>query len=276
MTKGLKATIAAAVDNKPVTLKDRLNTWVGGNPVELIRHVGSQKEAARLVQCFFDAAAKVPKLYEADPKSVMSCLAMSAQTKLYPGAMQEVAFVPFFNSKLGKSEAVWMPMFSGLLKLAYNSQYIKSISVDVVCKGDVFELVKGTEERLTHIPKFETDEVEYAYCVIHLATGGKQVTVLPLKFINGIKARSRASKSSDSPWNNPEDFKQMAKKTALKQALKYVPKSIELAEAITFDNQAESGEEPLLQQDAGEEQEAIEAIFSSIEVEKQEQAEVKQ
>jgi recombination protein RecT len=265
----LKKKIAASTGNKQLTLKERLNQWVDGNPKELVRYLDSPKEAARLVQSFLDAAAKVPKLYECDHKTITSCLMMSAQTRLYTGAMGECAYVPFFNSKRGVHEAVFMPMYAGLVKLAYNSGFVKSLSIDVVYDDDVFEYEKGTKEFLRHVPNLEPEgkrKMICAYCVVELRTGGTQITVLPMKFIYSVRDRSKAAKKKDSPWQNPDDFPQMCKKTAIKQALKYIPKSAELAVSLDLDDAAESDRDDsvAMEQNHAEESEAIDAIFEPV------------
>ena len=55
--------------------------------------------------------------------------------------------------------------------------------------------------------------------------------------IDSIRRRSPAASRGGSPWDT--DFEEMAKKTVLRRALKAIPKSPKLAEAIQFDNVAD-------------------------------------
>lgn len=55
--------------------------------------------------------------------------------------------------------------------------------------------------------------------------------------VESIRAKSKAGGSG--PW--VDHFEEMAKKTAIRRLFKYLPVSVEMARAVTMDEQAEAG-----------------------------------
>lgn len=207
---------------------------------KLIRLLGSETLARRLHMAVLNVVNRSDALQACTPESIRRCLLQSAEMNLFPGPMQECAYLPFKN-KEGSNEATFVPMYQGLLKLAYQGGSVKSVSSAVVYANDIFEYAKGTDPYIKHIPSLESERGERVcvYSAIQTVQGGWQIEVLSMDFIEGIRKRSPAGKydSGKSPWNNgnPDDYDMMAKKTALRQCLKYIPKSVDLANALEAD-----------------------------------------
>lgn len=225
----------------PLAIQHQLDTWKKAHFPKLAALASTRDEAEKLFTICMNTISKTPKLLECSFDSIANCVLTSFQLKLYPGAMQECAYVPFAGV------ATFMPQYQGLTKLCYNSGFIKSISCNVVWEGEHFKYQEGLEPILEHIPDLDIDHNKASrvcvYCVIKTRYNDVQITVLSPRFINGIKARSKGASKSDSPWNSkfPDDVDWMWKKTALKQALKLIPKSSELADAVDHDNVIEGG-----------------------------------
>lgn len=250
-----------ATDNKELAKK--IEAKQGVNPVQAFLAVTDQLQkqygphlksllgtdddgkVAFLIACLKDQASKIPKLLEASPQSLKTCLVYSAQMNLFPGAMQECAYVPFFNGRSQKFEATFMPMYQGLIKLAYNSGFVKSIGAEVVYENDFFSYELGTNQHLKHVPFLDGDrgKRKCVWCVVKPIYGNDMVRVLPIAFIEAIRGRSKAAKMSDSPWNDNSEigYDAMARKTAIKQALKFIPKSAQLQQVISLDDEVEGG-----------------------------------
>lgn len=207
---------------------------------KLVRLLGNESLARRLHMAVLNVVNRSDALQQCTSESIRRCLLQSAEMNLFPGPMQECAYLPF-NNKDGSKEATFVPMYQGLIKLAYQGGSIKSVSSAVVYAGDIFEYAKGTDPYIKHIPSLAADRGERlcAYSAIQTVQGGWQIEILSMSFIEGIRKRSPAGKydSGKSPWNNgnPDDYDMMAKKTALRQCLKYIPKSVELANALELD-----------------------------------------
>lgn len=148
----------------------------------------------------------------------------------------------------------YRPMMRGLLKLAYNSGEIKSIVVETVCDGDVFDYSPTrAEEPIIHKIDFkgERGEVFAVYAQATLKDGGIIFDVMTVKQINAIRDRSDAYKAfvakkiKSTPWAT--DWSEMARKTVFRRLSKYLPSSTDrdrFAQAVeridddyTFDNE---------------------------------------
>lgn len=225
--------------NTSLAIQDKLETWKSKHFPKLMALCANKTEAEKMYVVCMNTISRSPRLLECSFDSIATCILTSYQLKLFPGPMQECAFIPFGNV------ATFVPMYAGLLKLCYNSGFIKSIDVDVVWEGEEFEFTKGLETRLVHVPNLDIDvtktQRKAVYCVIKTVYGDTQVTVLSPRFIAGIKARSKGAKKPDSPWNGgPDDISWMWKKTAVKQALKMIPRSADLQRVVEIDDETES------------------------------------
>lgn len=241
----LESKVAAA--NKALSPAKQLNItakkWFAGNKSKLIALLGSHQEAQRMFLACMNSVARNPQLLSAEPISIFKSLLQCAELKLYPGPLNEAAIVPFFNNKTKRMEAQFMPQYQGLIKLAYNSGFVSKIRANVVYANDQFNFVDGSETKLTHVPFLdgERGELIRAYAIVSLKWGDEVIHVMNKSEVEAIKARSRASKEKFSPWASGEqgDLEWMWKKTVLKQALKLIPKSADVAQAVELDNRAE-------------------------------------
>lgn len=139
---------------------------------------------------------------------------------------REAALVIDYNG-----DAQYRPMMRGLLKLAYNSGRVKSISVQIVCENDDFEYVLGDEERIIHKINFkgERGPVMAVYAVAKLDGGEVMREVMTVDQVNSIRDRSDAyrafvaKKIKSTPWST--DWEEMARKTVFRRLSKYLPSS---------------------------------------------------
>lgn len=241
----------AVRNNAPTSLSvdSQLKGWWVKNSKQLRSLAGSEAEAKKMFVTAINVLSRTPKLVECSFDSLAQCILTSAELKLFPGALQECAFVPMKIN--GRMEAQLWPMYQGLVKLAFNSGQVRSITAQVVYEHDDFEFELGSNQFLRHKPFLEYEDTrargerKCAYCCIKLASGETQILVLSMKFIWGIKAKSRGASSSLSPWSSSDQdvVDSMIKKTVVKQALKLVPKSTELARAMEVDNMSETQEQ---------------------------------
>jgi recombinational DNA repair protein RecT len=98
----------------------------------------------------------------------------------------------------------------------------------------------GLQADLTHQPDWEAADrgpLKFVYSVAKLKDGGIQFEVMSRAEIEKVRAQSKAG--SSGPWVN--HFEEMAKKTVIRRLFKYLPVSIEIAQAVGLDEQAEAG-----------------------------------
>ena len=142
----------------PLVFEKKMFDWFKTNGKRMATFAGSEEEAKQMLAGLFYAAARTPRLTECSTSSLGDCLMQSAQLKLYPGALQQCAYLPFNNNKKGCVEATFTPMYQGLVKLAYNTRQIKSIQAEVVYENDEFAYEKGTHKFLRHKPFLGADK----------------------------------------------------------------------------------------------------------------------
>lgn len=127
--------------------------------------------------------------------------------------------------------------YMGLLDLAIDSGSIRWGQAELVYENDTFGL-NGIDQQPTHIRNpFAKDrgEVVGVYVVVKTADGDYLTDAMSVEEINAIRDRSSAwkawiSKQKSCPWLT--DWGEMAKKTVVKRAYKYWPKTERLDTAI--------------------------------------------
>ena len=195
------------------------------------RALPKQISAERFTRIALTAVRTNPKLQACTQTSFLAALMQSAQLGLEPNTpLGQAYLIPYGN------EAQFQVGYPGLLTLAYRTGEYQSIYAHPVYENDEFEYEYGLEQKLVHIPADdpEGEPVKY-YAVYRLVNGGFGYAVMSRQQI--IKHRDKFSPSAkrggNSPWNS--DFDSMALKTVLKKALKYAPKSVEFAAALSAD-----------------------------------------
>lgn len=117
--------------------------------------------------------------------------------------------------------------YKGLIKMAYQSKIIKSMTVDVAYEGDTFEIKNGSAPSINHIPNINRmgDEKPLAYyAVAKLSEGESLIAYIPEKVMD-IKHRKpgrlQAKGNSMAPWIAQDEA--MCKKTVIKKLLSPLP-----------------------------------------------------
>lgn len=184
----------------------------------------------RLMKVAVGALMKAPALQECTPASLMNCFIGAAEVGLEPGGVLGHAYlVPY------KQVATLIIGYRGLIELMRRSGELASIRCVVVHEKDTFKLTEGIEQTIKHEPFLAGDAgpLKFAYCVAKLKDGSVQVELMTRHQIEEIRKRSRAGQSG--PWVT--DFEEMAKKTVLRRAAKYLPVASErFQKAIEIDD----------------------------------------
>lgn len=211
--------------NKEATLRDLINQQKPAIARALPRGISEERFARILVT----NVKMNPGLLKCDPLTFLGAAMQAAQLGLEPGgAMAEAYLVPYGNV------VTFVPGAPGLIKLAVQSGHVRSVIARTVYEGDEFDYEYGLEERLVHK---RTDEdpgrPTHHYAIAHFTNGGAEFIVMTQAQID--RHRDKFAKSKQA-WNdNPEP---MARKTVVKQLMKFLPKSAEMNQAISADGQA--------------------------------------
>jgi recombinational DNA repair protein RecT len=124
-----------------------------------------------------------------------------------------------------------------LIDLARRSGQISMIYAYPVREQDRFEWKLGLNPDIIHepaadvVPDRQGKDITHVYAVGKLVDGGTQFIVMTRHEVEAVRARSKAK--NNGPWVT--DWEAMALKTAIKRLVKYLPMSIELADALAAD-----------------------------------------
>lgn len=169
------------------------------------------------------AVQKEPKLLECDQRSLFLECQKAAADGLLPDGREGV-IVYRWNSKLGKTVAVWQPMVAGLMKLARNSGEIASITSQVVFEGEQFRVILGDEEKIEHERRLDLPEnpkIVGAYAVAVLKNGERIREFMPWWQIE--KVRNVNKDWAKGPWATWAD--EMSRKSCIRRLSKRLPLS---------------------------------------------------
>ena len=229
MSRELTATgqICNALDKMEGSLNEALN----GTGVSVSRFLATAKTA---VQTHTDQKG----LEGADRNSLYLAIKKAAGDGLMPDN-REAALV-LYNTNVGtKEQPKWVkqvqyqPMVQGLVKLARKSGEIESISSEVVYSNDKFKLdysMDGVD--FSHSPCWTGDRGEpiLVWATVKLKSGEVMARAYPKKRIDSIAGRSKMA-DNYNPLKG-KDWEEFWRKAAIRNILKYAPKSTSLEQAM--------------------------------------------
>lgn len=125
---------------------------------------------------------------------------------------------------MGKN-IVFMPSYMGLVDELAASGLVKKIEAHPVFDGEDFEIKLGTNGYLRHKPnswgKRDKENLKGCYWYAVMVDGTEMFDTLAAHEIEKIRKRAPSAKSS-SPWDT--DYIEMARKTAIRNGYKKIPK----------------------------------------------------
>lgn len=194
---------------------------------EIARALPQHLNPERMTRVATTILRQTPALARCTPESFLGALMTASQLGLEPGPLGEAYLVPFGDV------CTFIAGYRGLVKLAYQSGLVATVSAHVVHQEDAFSFRLGLDPYLDHTPKLIDDPgpVVAAYAVVRLKSGAAPFEVMSFKQIEDVRRRSRASGSG--PWVT--DWEAMARKTVLRRLSKWVPLSSEFAQAVDAD-----------------------------------------
>jgi len=216
--------MAQAVATQDRSLKGQIASMQGEFAKALPGHITADR-FVRTAQTAISLTRNIEKVK--NPQSLLAaCTKAAADGLILDG--REAALVVDYNG-----DVQYRPMMRGLLKLAYNTGMVKSISVQIVCENDEFEYVLGDDESILHKIDFKNERGEpyVVYAVAHMNDGAVMREVMTVTQVNKIRDRSdaykafKAKKIKSTPWHT--DWEEMARKTVFRRLSKYLPSSSE-------------------------------------------------
>lgn len=185
------------------------------------------------------ATSRQPDLFNCTPKSVLNSIVQAAELGLnFGGGTGEGYLIPYGAKYLpkGVKECQFMPGYQGFIELAYRTGKVEFMDAHVVYTGDEVEYSLGSEPFIKHKPTMDTEKRGrplFTYCVIILKESKyPKIELMSEDDITKVRNKSRAK--DDGPWVSfPFE---MRRKSVLRRAWKYIPKTPEVEAAMIVDN----------------------------------------
>lgn len=235
--------VARPVGNNLGTLQGLLNQYKQQIAVALPRHMTPE----RMIRVAMTAVSQTPKLMECEPVTIAACIVQSSILGLEPSSvLGEAYLVPFKNKKTNRLECQLIPGYQGLVKLTRNSGDVSMIDAQIVYSNDEFEFHKGSEVWWKHkwARSGDRGEPEGVWAGYVLKDGSRNFEYWTVEQIKDH--RDRYSKGAydfegklTGAWADSPEW--MYKKTVLRQVIKLMPKSVEMATALSLDERADVG-----------------------------------
>lgn len=223
------------MDNTQVTVQQKNATL--GELMHSPAVVGKLNEvwsSPQMANSFMSSVISVangnPQLRKAEPMSIIGAAMVAAtmQLQVIP-TLGQCYIIPYGN------KAQFQVGYLGLLQLCQRSGQFKKILAAPVHEGEYISGDEFDEDYVFDKKQRKSDKIVGYMAKFELLNGFTKVAYWD---VDRVKAHankfSQAYRSGyTSPWKS--DFDAMAQKTVLKSILKYAPKSIEMQNAITFD-----------------------------------------
>lgn len=227
MSKDLSQAAVAAKSNP--TMKDLVEQQLPA----IERQLGGAMNSDAFVRAVLSEITKQPKLMSADPKTVLGGVMLAAQLKLEIGSgLGEFYLTP----RREKGRDVCLPIigYQGYVKLVLRSEMVLNVESFLVREGDDFTYGASSDRGMYYDwqPRdFEEDRPWIGVVASARMKGGGTTWVYLTK--GQVFARRPSYWDKGTPWQSHEE--EMAKKTAVRALVKFLPKSTDLGRAIEAD-----------------------------------------
>lgn len=221
-----------------------LKQLIERNSTQIQRALPQYVDPKRFMGLILNCLAMNPALWDCTGNSILGAILQASNMGLeIDPLIGHGAIVPF-NVK-GVKVARFMPMYKGLLHLAYQSGKISMIQPRAVYEKDEFVITYGLKPQLHHVPcglsPEEAGSLKGVYAVVYMSDGNSYFEYMTKSEVDSIRNVSRA-KDADA-WTLW--YLQMAFKTVLKRLLKNLPFAVDssngAARAIGVDDALDAG-----------------------------------
>lgn len=215
--------------------QDGLIRLIQGMGTEIARALPKHITADRIGRIAMTAIRTTPHLGECTPASFVACILSSAQLGLEVNTPMGQAYLIPRKNKDGIYECTLMLGYQGLLSLVDRAGCVSERSFFIVHEGDHFEYEYGLNPNIIHKPCARPGAMTHGYATARLTNGGRAFLVMTKAEIDARKARGVGGPA----WRT--DYESMAKKTLAREFCKWLPKSAEMAMAVSIDESVERG-----------------------------------
>lgn len=193
-------------------------------------------DADRFARLLLTAGNTNPDLFACTPTSFLAAGVAAAQLGLEPNDARGLAYlIPFKDKRRGMVVQLIIG-YRGMMDLARRSGMVTAINAFPVYRQDEFTYELGLEPTLEHRPgDHDEDPADLTHVYATAKIGGDpQFVVLTRRQIDKARASSRGADSTYSPWTT--HYAEMALKTAIRRLCKFLPQTVEVAQALTLED----------------------------------------
>lgn len=223
-------------NNRPANPVASFNAFMQKHKSQLELALPKHLNADRMVRLSLTAFSQNPALQRCDPKTIFGSIIVASQLGLEIGVNGQGYLVPY------KDKCTFVPGWKGLVDLA-NRGGRCTVWAGAVYEGDDFDYMLGDAPYCKHKPngEFEESKLTHVYAI-----GRVKDSEMPVIEVWPIKKVHAHFKKTVVPALQPNHYSKKhleayAKKVALLQVLKYMPQSIEMANAVDVSYASESG-----------------------------------
>jgi phage RecT family recombinase len=215
--------------SKPGDLMRFLETGKGAIAAALPKHLNPD----RMLRLALTAFSTTPALRQCTGQSILASIVVASQLGLEPGVSGQGYLIPY------KQTCTFVPGWQGLVGMLNNTGRA-TVWTGAVFDGDEFDYQLGAHPNLVHRPgpNFgDPDALEWVYACGKV-NGSEQPVIEAWPIARVWKHRDKNNKVGNAHYSfkHPEMY---ARKVVLLQVLKYMPRSIELNNAIVATDSAE-------------------------------------
>ncbi|WP_053086585.1 recombinase RecT [Acinetobacter sp. 243_ASPC] len=223
-------------NNRPVSPVASFNAFMQKHKSQLELALPKHLNADRMVRLSLTAFSQTPALQECDPKTIFASIIIASQLGLEIGVNGQGYLVPY------KKKCTFIPGWKGLVDLA-NRGGRCTVWTGAVYEGDEFDYMLGDAPYCRHKPCGEFDEAKLTHVYAIGRVKDSEMAVIEVWPVQKVRAHFKKVVVPALQPNHysKKYFEAYAKKVALLQLLKYMPQSVEMANAMDVSHAAESG-----------------------------------
>lgn len=220
-----------AIIKKPADLMAYLQRSKSAVEMALPKHLNPDRMLRLALTCF----STTPKLRECTAQSILASVVVASQIGLEPGVAGQGYLIPY------KDTCTFVPGWQGLVGLLNNSGRATAWTGSVF-EGDIWDFQLGSNPKCVHVPGpnyGDEEKLQWVYACGKV-NGSEQPVVEAWPISRVWKHRDRFNKVGQRHYSfaHPEMY---ARKVVLLQVLKYMPRSIELQNAMVASDAIDKG-----------------------------------
>lgn len=199
--------------------------------------------ADRMARLALTAFSTTPSLQRCRTETILGSLMTAAQLGLEPGVNGQGYLIPY------KDTCTFVPGWKGLVDLVARSGRA-TVWTGAVYEGDEFDYQLGDAPYCRHKPGDDEKTLTHVYAIGRVRDA--QMPVIDVWTAAKVRKHlALYNKQGNNHYahKSPSNFEMYGRKVALLQVLKYMPSSIEIANAIAVSNAADEGKGVVIEGD---------------------------